>query len=279
MVKTNLNFHQTFKPERQYISSILTEAKECDGLDVQNISNKTGIPTGQSSGKVEPAICYAEYMGLIKKEKHNGKYSLSYTMLGECIKEEDAGILEKLSLLAMHAMIVRQYSGAELWKYIFQHVFPKYRNRLTVNQFEKEIEIQFGQGVKIAPFKGCYQEFFSQLCLLKFDDDQVILNVSKIDLDFVYLYAYVLFTYWDEWLKNESEEVTLMASQTEITADHLRRIGFRHPFGWDEKDEYKVLELMAMKKLIVLNRQMVPFTIRRTSDFDYVLEMLYSELC
>lgn len=279
MVKTNLNFHQTFKPERQYISSILTEAKECDGVDVQNISNKTGIPTGKSSGKVEPAIYYAEYMGLIKKEKHNGKYSLSYTMLGECIKEEDAGILEKLSLLAMHAMIVRQYSGAELWKYIFQHVFPKYRNRLTANQFEKEIEIQFGQGVKIAPFKGCYQEFFSQLCLLKFDDDQVILNASKIDPDFVYLYAYVLFTYWDEWLKNESEEVTLMASQTEITADHLRRIGFRHPFGWDEKDEYKVLELMAMKKLIVLNRQMVPFTIRRTSDFDFVLEMLYSELC
>ena len=36
---------------------------------------------------------------------------------------------------------------------------------------------------------------------------------------------------------------------------------------------------MAMKKLIVLNRQMVPFTIRRTSDFDFVLEMLYSELC
>jgi len=279
MLKTNLNFHQTFKPERQYISSILTEVKDCDGFDVQNISNKTGIPTGKSSGKVEPSICYAEYMGLIKKEKYNGKYHISYTRLGECIKEEDAGILEKLSLLAMHAMLVRQYSGAELWTYIFQHMFPKYRNQLTVNQFEKEIDLQFGQGMKIAPFKGCYQEFFSQLNLLKFDNDQVTLNASKIDPDFVYLYAYILFTYWDEWIKNESEEVTLMASATEITSDHLSKIGFRHPFGWDEKDEYRVLELMAMKKLIVINRQMVPFTIRRITDFDFLLEMLYSELC
>ena len=48
---------------------------------------------------------------------------------------------------------------------------------------------------------------------------------------------------------------------------------------WLEKDEYRVLELMAMKKLIVINRQMVPFTIRRISDFDFLLEMLYSELC
>ena len=69
LAKTNLNFHQTFKPERQYISGLLSEIECCNGLDIQEISNQTGIPTGKSSGKVEPTISYAEYMGLIKKQK------------------------------------------------------------------------------------------------------------------------------------------------------------------------------------------------------------------
>ena len=45
LAKTNLNFHQTFKPERQYISGLLSEIECCNGLDIQEISNQTGIPT------------------------------------------------------------------------------------------------------------------------------------------------------------------------------------------------------------------------------------------
>ena len=141
LARTNLNFHQTFKPERQYISGLLSEIECCNGLDIQEISNQTGIPTGKSSGKVEPTISYAEYMGLIKKQKCDGKYELEYTALGECIRDEDSGLLEKLTLLMMHCMIVRPYGGAELWAYIIHSVFPKYRNSLTIKQFEKEIEL------------------------------------------------------------------------------------------------------------------------------------------
>lgn len=279
MARTNLNFHQTFKPERQYISSLLSALENCSGLDVQEISNQTGIPTGKSSGKVEPTISYAEYMGLLTKEKKDGQYDIAYTNLGRCINDEDAGLLEKLSLLAMHCMLVRPFRGAELWAHIFHNVFPKYRNRLTAKQFEKEIEIQFGAGVKMAPFNGCYQDLFGSLNLLENDADQIILNKTKIDPDFVYLYAFVLISYWDEWMKYAPKTETQMASETEITADHLGQIGFRNPFGWSEKDEYQVLELMASKGLIVLNRQMVPFTVRRATDLETVIDELYSELC
>ncbi|MGM9929320.1 MAG: hypothetical protein ACI35P_15360 [Bacillus sp. (in: firmicutes)] len=279
MARTNLNFHYTFKPERQYISSLLSEVENCNGLDVQDISNQTGIPTGKSSGKVEPTLSYAEYMGLLTKEKRDGKYDIGYTVLGECIKDEDTGLLEKLSLLAMHCMLVRPFNGAELWSHIFHNVFPKYRNKLTQKQFEKEIEIQFGTGVVMSPFKGCYQDLFGSLNLIDENADQIILNSSKIDSDFVYLYALTLFTYWDEWLDKVSDNEKKMASTTEITANHLSAIGFRNPFGWSEKDEYQVLELMANKGLIVLNRQMVPFTVRRTTDLESIIDALYSELC
>ena len=72
---------------------------------------------------------------------------------------------------------------------------------------------------------------------------------------------------------------TKLASESEITSVHLSNIGFRNPFGWNEAEEYNALEIMANKGVIVLNRQMVPFSIRRAMDKEAVIEMLYSELC
>lgn len=279
MARTNLNFHLTFKPERQYLSSLLSEIVACSGLDIQEISNLTGIPTGKSSGKVEPMICYAEYMGLITKEKSNGLYTLNLTNLGECIVNEDTGLLEKLSLLALHIMLVRPFTGAELWAHVFNNVFPKYRNKLTQKQFNKEIEIQFGSGIKLAPFYGCYQDLLGPLNMLRFDEETIELKPAKIDSDLVYLYAFGLFQYWSEWLKYASVEETQLASENEITALHLSKIGFRNPFGWNEAEEYQALELIAKKGIIVLNRQMVPFSIRKAVEIETVIERLYSELC
>ena len=173
-------------------------------------------------------------------------------------------------------MLVRPFSGAELWSHIFCNVFPKYRNTLTKNQFEKEIEIQFGSNIKLAPFYGTYQDIFSTLNI---DDESIGVNPCKLYGDYVYLYAFVLFTYWNEWLHNAEQSEIRMASQTEITSDHLAAIGFRCPFGWSEKEEYIALELMADKHLVALNRQMVPFTIRRNTDKENLVDLLYSELC
>lgn len=56
--QVNVNFHQTFKPECQYISSILDIADGITWRSVKDISAVTGIPQGTSSGKVEPHISY-----------------------------------------------------------------------------------------------------------------------------------------------------------------------------------------------------------------------------
>lgn len=279
MSQTNLNFHLTFRPERQYISSLLGSIDSCNDVDIQEISAVTGIPTGKSSGKVEPTIRYAEYMGLLKQKKVDGKYTFEHTSLGQCAADEDPGLLEKLTLLIMHTMLVRPYFGAELWAHAFHNIFPKYRNVLTKKQFEKEIEIQFGPNVKLAPFYGTYQDIFSTLNVLSIDDDSIQVKPCKLNDDYVYLYAFVLFTYWNEWLQNAEHSETSMASPTEITSNHLAAIGFRHPFGWNEKEEYAALELIADKHLIALNRQMIPFTIRRNTQKETLVELLYSELC
>ena len=74
--QSNLNFHQTLKPEKQYVGSILDVANNTDTMSVPNISSYTGIPNGKSSGKVEPHISYAKYMGLIEAEKKDGEHRL-----------------------------------------------------------------------------------------------------------------------------------------------------------------------------------------------------------
>lgn len=42
MERQNLNFHQIFKPERNYISNILKDGEICSGMTVQAIAEQTG---------------------------------------------------------------------------------------------------------------------------------------------------------------------------------------------------------------------------------------------
>ena len=78
----------------------LSEVVACSGLDIQEISNLTGIPTGKSSGKVEPMICYAEYMGIITKEKRNGLYKLNTRILPSFLSPKTIELVEKLRIEA-----------------------------------------------------------------------------------------------------------------------------------------------------------------------------------
>ena len=45
----SLNFHQTFRPEKQYIAAILELAEDPTVRTVKEISSLTGIPNGESS--------------------------------------------------------------------------------------------------------------------------------------------------------------------------------------------------------------------------------------
>lgn len=277
MGRQNLNFHQTFKPERNYISSILTDGEFCSGMTVQEIAEQTGIPTGKSSGKVEPTLTYCEFMNLISKEKANGVYRIELTSMGKCIRSEDIGLSEKLTMLLCHCMMVRRVKGAGLWSYIFHEIFPKYTNIVEKTLFEKEIEMRFGSNVKMGPFHGTYEDLFSALNVLNISSDRISITSMGYDREFVYLYAYVLFVYWDEWY--EKVQGSDVVSKEEITSKQLKEIGFRFAFGWSEKEEYDVLEHLSDQNLIRMNRQLSPYTIRRLTDEESLIGKLYSELC
>lgn len=278
--KRNLDFHQTFKPERNCLNSLLMDLNECSGKDIHEISKITGIPTGKSSGKVVPSIFYLKYMGLITGKLENKKYDLTYTPLGETVIMEDPGLMEQLTLLLMHCMLLRKKSGAELWSYIFCDILPKYHGKISKTNLDKELELHFGKVVNLAPFNGTYNGLFEMLNLINITVDEYLINTHTYDIEYIFLYAFILYEYWDEWLEGFGNEKNMLkVSETEITSLQLESTGFRFPFGWNEQEEYQVLELLHDRGVIALNRQMTPFSVRRIYPKEKIIDLLYSELC
>ena len=269
----NINFHQTFKPEKQYISAIVEIAADgAKSFSVKDISYLTGIPNGQCSGKVEPHIYYANYMGLINFEKKDGNYCLSRTMLGESVCIEDLGLQESLTILICHCMMLRAVSGAPLWAKIFKTIFPKYKNGIKKEMLLKELEIMFDGKVNtknIAPFYGSYDSFFSSLELLHDDGESIKITSLSYNKEYIYVYAYILITYWDE----------LFLDQDEITSNQLDELFFGNVFGWNKQEEYEVLEQLSDYGIIRMNRQLMPYTILKLTSKDELIAKLYSELC
>lgn len=280
-IKRNLDFHQTFKPERNCLNAMLTDLQDCCEKSIQEISQITGIPTGKSSGKIIPTIYYLEYMGLISKKCDNKKYDFDYTLLGQTIMAEDPGLMEPLTLLLMHCMITRKRAGAELWSYIVCELMPKYHGKISKPNLDKELLLYFDKTVNVAPFNGSYTGIFESLNLIQVTTSEYIMNPCIFNAEYIYLYAYILYEYWDQWIGTFSEEELdkKKISKTELTSLQLADTGFRLPFGWSEQDEYVILQEMHDKNIIALNRQMTPFSIRRICSKEELTDLLYSELC
>lgn len=272
VAQSNLNFHQTFKPEVQYISSILSVADGTTAYEIKDISNLTGIPNGKSSGKVEPHILYSSYMGLIDFKKEDGKYILSLTPLGELVLREDPGLQEELTLLLCHSMMCRTTNGADVWSTCFLRILPKYKSGVKKDVLLKELEVVFPGKINtknLAPFCSSYEDMFSELSILSEKDDLILSNSKPYNKEFIYLYAYVLWTLWDEEFAN----------QDEISSIQLDILCFGKIFGWSSEQEYKVLEHLSDHGIIRLNRQLMPYTVLKLTSKETLLNKLYSELC
>lgn len=278
---TGLDFHQTFRPERNCISSLLSDISDCSGKDIADISRITGIPAGKSSGKVLPTIYYAEYMELISSQLTNGKYILDYTSIGETVVNEDPGLSEELTLLLLHCMLVRKNTGALLWAYIICDLLPKYHSEISKQMLEKELRLHFQKDVNIAPFNGTYLSFFQQLNMVEIQKNCYTIHPHLYNSEFIFLYGLVLYEYWTDWANafDSKEQELNKVSLSEITAEQLEETGFRHPFGWSKNEEYAVLEALKDKGIIDLNRQMSPFAVRKIMNKESLIDLLYSELC
>lgn len=190
-----LDFHMKFTPEREYISRILSFANKNSGsYTKEEISEQTAIPTGKVSGKVEPHIYYAAAMGLVTFEKGAGKYKIELTKLGEIVLLEDPYLLENVSQLLLHGLLVDSSSPATLWSYMFNEFFPKVNESFTHDQVTKAVERNFEKKVNMSPFRTCYTSelSFESLNLLEIEDNSYSIKPHRMKKSF-YMYMLIYF--------------------------------------------------------------------------------------
>lgn len=268
----HLNFHKTFAPELESLVRILSLANEEVGfLTKEEISERTSIPTGKSSGKVEPHIYYAAAMRLITFEKESGRYKCELTMLGKVILLEDPYLVENLTKLLLHAFLVDRHSPVVLWAFVFNEFMPKVMRMFNSEQFENAIERKFAANVNLSPFRTTYTSdlSFGNLGLLHLDDKKYLTQPHRISKENLYVYGYVLLAKWEE----------LLADRTEITIDEVTDIlYFGKQFIWEEKQVRDALDLMQDVGLVKLNAQLSPITIIKNQSAPYCLNKMYSLL-
>jgi hypothetical protein len=151
-------------------------------------------------------------------------------------------------------------------------VLPKYHGNIKLDLAIKELNQLFNSEVSkknFAPVCDSYSSsgMFGSLNILEVNESLTIHSL-EYNPEFIYLYAYILYEYWDDFYPDMDE----------ITSDQLNKIGFSNAFGWNETQCYEVLERLADKNLIRLNRQLMPFTILKLEEKSSLIEELYSEL-
>lgn len=264
-----LHFHQTFPPTLDYIRRVLLLGDSSDFMTKEEMSAITGIPTGKSSGKVEPHICYAQYMGLINDEIISGKHFIHRTTLGNEIIRQDPGFQEYITQLICHVRLTSPSTGATMWSVILRDILPQYRNGIETNILNDEIAKRNLGKMNMGPFFSTYKNGLNLLKIVEKDKKRAHLMSLSYIPDCIFVYAYALLYEWEH----------IFPRTLEITADEIPQLQFGNTFGWDMQKQYEALEHLCEKGIIRMNRQLSPYTIIKQRCSDEMIPLLYSLLC
>ena len=137
MPRLPFNFHQTFIPERVYLSAMLSfAAAEKDGT-VQEISAQTAIPMGKSSGKTPAILDYCCGMGLLTMPlKAGAAKSPRLTPFGRVVLLEDKFLKQPLTQWLAHLHLCRPDAGALAWFLTFVKARKSLGDSFTPEQLE-----------------------------------------------------------------------------------------------------------------------------------------------
>ena len=269
------NFHSTFAPERRYISEMLRFAAGGNSGDYQEIAQMTGIPTGKSSGKVQPTLDYCRGMGLITLDPRTrtAVKSPELTPFGRIVLLEDLRMSDALTQWIAHFNLCRRNMGADAW----YHVFMRGRHTLGM-QFERQqlnnylVDI-YGTAARnlIGPMIRMYQEdaSFRRVGVLLDTDNTIERVPAPVAAEYANAYA--------AWMLSLME--AHFPKTVQVTVTELDRVcGWQSIPGWSDAQAQKVLSLIEAKGPIGVDRQMQPWIVRRAGVSEHWWTRLYEDL-
>lgn len=284
------NFPQTFLPDRQLLNQLLRFAAEGAGGDKQEIGAATGIPTGQSTGKVEPMIHYAHGMGLISAMRKAGRWQLAATPLGQEVLREDAFFSEPLTLWLLHLMLCRRADlevpatgVADVWFALFAEGRFSLGARFTEADFHRLLVQRYGEkgylkGLStLVPRMYAERASFGEAGILpstslrSASDGGPVFGCAAAPQDQGLFPAYALYLWllWDE----------LFAADRQLAFDDfVRETRFLRLLGWESAQAAPWLDWLVSQGFVQLDRYTGSPVLMRLVETKTLLADLYSEL-
>lgn len=283
----SLSFPQTFLSDRDLLARLIRFAANNGSGDKETISTETGIPTGKSTGKVEPMIRYAQGMGLVKAEKDEGVWRLRLTPLGQTVSEQDRALSEPVTQWLLHLMLCRRVGlatpatgVADAWFLLFGEGAVRLGKRFTQADYLAALQERHGSKAALKTLASLVlrnyfepKAFGSITALQKEkspDGEQFFIRQSvPFKPDYFPAYTAYLYLLWDEFFSGQVQiDFDEFAAQTRLLA----------LFGWVEGQIANWLDWMTNHGSIKVDRHTGTPILLRLQKTDTVLAGLYDGL-
>ena len=267
------NFHQSFVPERQYVSALLKFAASGGEGDQQAIGAATGIPTGESSGKVPAILNYCRGMGLVRLggQERSAVKKPELTPFGRVVLLEDPYLKTGISQWVSHLNLCGPRTGADVWFHVFLEGASSLGMSFARAQLEAHLSLIYGSKDVIGPLVRMYeQEASFRVCAaLAETSGNIARRPAPISDEFGFGYGAWLLQLLADHFPN-SAQVPI----TELDA----KAGWRTIPGWDIGSHQRVLELIERKGLISVDRHMEPWLIRPATPVETAWKRIYDDM-
>lgn len=269
-----INFHKTFIPERRLIGALLQFAAREKIGDYQAIAVDTGIPMGESNGKVPAILDYASGMGLIKLESssRSSVKKPNLTEFGRIVFLQDKYLSEQLTQWIAHMHLCRPDIGAQAWYYVFGRGQYSLGKEFNAEQLERYLVTEFGPGrSRTGPMIRAYEDdaALGRIKALSRESDIIKRNKAPLLQEYALPYTAYILSLLDNFFP-ESSQVT--------TNDLNEKAAWFETCLWDRNEISQALALVERTGYITIDRQMQPWIIERRSRNNEIWSKIYDDL-
>jgi len=281
-----LNFPQSFLPERRLLARLLPFAATGGAGGKLEIGAKTGIPTGKSTGKVEPMIHYARGMGLVSASKEQGRWQLALTTLGRVVTTEDPYLTETVTLWVLHLLLCRRSSRnrpatgvADPWFALFAEGGLRLGATFEQSALLAFLVERHGDKGYLKALSGLVlRSYLEPSCLAAIhalsvgksvDGEVYRRHAAPAELSHFPAYAACLFIVWDDLYPGHRQlAVDELFAQSRLLA----------MLGWGQEMAARWLDWMADQSLLQLDRHTGGVLALRLQDTETVVAGIFDEL-
>jgi hypothetical protein len=269
------SFHSTFKPERQYIHALLRFAAAQKSGTPQEIRDATGIPTGETSGKVPATLDYARGMGLITlaESQEAGVKKPMLTQFGRTVLLEDPYQKEAVTQWIAHFNLCNPWTGADVWFHTFFEGTSSLGMDFPRSKLEKYLALIYKtkSGGIIGPMVGMYEDTAAFLACGVLVEDSGIIRRKPAPVLEEYCLAY------GAWLLQLMKVFFPDAKQVTVT-EMNDKTGWRTIPGWNVSEVQSVLDQVERKGHIEVDRHMNPWILRPVVRVEEAWARIYGDL-